>query len=769
MASRSRPGGRRISILIAGIGLIAAAVALVVSRNPKEGVAEPPRTATIAPTPGPARAPTFRRRDTLGNSGFALVISSIKPWPAEASLREISKTWERPGHQLLAPIDKDLASAQAAGDAGKRIALSLAKVMLYNSEGNAKESYNVLEQAREQLGREGPLAETWLYTVIYLKGVVGLRLGENENCIDCRGESSCILPIAPAAVHVNPRGSRLAIQHFTEYLARFPDDFEVRWLLNLAYMTLGEYPGKVPEASLIAIDSFRNSEFDIGKFRDVGALAGVNHLNQSGGAIMEDFDNDGLLDLAVTAIDPTEPMILYRNTGKGRFEDRSASAGVTDQLGGLVCYQTDYDNDGHMDIFIARGAWVPFPIRPSLLRNIGDGTFADVTEKAGLLDPLNSGASAWADYDNDGVLDLFIGCERQPNRLYHNRGDGTFEEVAVRAGVDGKGETWCKGCTWIDYDNDRYPDLFLNYLNGTGHLYHNNRDGTFTDVSQSLGIDGPTTGFACWTWDFDNDGWLDVMATCYDRSLNDVVRGVMGLTTHQSHSNKLFRNKGGKGFEDATVRAGLDVVLAAMGCNYADFDNDGWLDMYFGTGDPSISTLVPNRMFRNVDGKRFAEITCTSGTGHLQKGHGVACGDYDRDGDIDIFIQMGGPINGDKYHNILFENPGQGNHALTVKLVGKKSNRPGIGARIKAETAGLRPLTIHRHVSSGSSFGANPLEQSIGMGRATRLARLEIFWPTSGTTQVFHDVDADQIIEITEFAEGFRTLGRVSAKVGGDR
>jgi ASPIC and UnbV len=124
---------------------------------------------------------------------------------------------------------------------------------------------------------------------------------------------------------------------------------------------------------------------------------------------------------------------------------------------------------------------------------------------------------------------------------------------------------------------------------------------------------------------------------------------------------------------------------------------------------------------------------------------------------------------GDKYHNILFENPGQGNHALTVKLVGKKSNRPGIGARIKAETAGDRPLTIHRHVSSGGSFGANPLEQSIGMGRATRLARLEVFWPTSGTTQVFHDLDADQIIEITEFAEGYRTLGRVSAKAGGDR
>src|SRR5262249_20917313 len=163
-------------------------------------------------------------------------------------------------------------------------------------------------------------------------------------------------------------------------------------------------------------------------------------------------------------------------------------------------------------------AWVPYPIRPSLLRNNGDGTFTDVTEKAGLQAPMNTGSCSWGDYDNDGRLDLFIAGERQPNRLYRNRCDGTFEERAARAGVDGRGETWCKGSAWVDYDNDRYPDLFLNYLNGVGRLYHNNRDGTFTDVSKPLGIDGPHTGFACWAWDYDNDGWLDILATCYDRT-----------------------------------------------------------------------------------------------------------------------------------------------------------------------------------------------------------------------------------------------------------
>jgi hypothetical protein len=200
------------------------------------------------------------------------------------------------------------------------------------------------------------------------------------------------------------------------------------------------------------------------------------------------------------------------------------------------------------------------------------------------------------------------------------------------------------------------------------------------------------------------------------------------------------------------------MVLATMGSNFGDFDNDGFLDMYLGTGEPSFATLIPNRMFKNVEGRRFAEITGTSGTGHLQKGHGVACGDWDRDGDVDVFIETGGAVNGDKYHNILFQNPGQGNHWLTVKLTGKKTNRAAIGARIKVVTAGLKPLTIYRHVSSGSSFGANPLEQTIGLAKAERVARLEIYWPTSGTTQVFRDIAADQAIAITELEETYRPV-----------
>ncbi len=193
-----------------------------------------------------------------------------------------------------------------------------------------------------------------------------------------------------------------------------------------------------------------------------------------------------------------------------------------------------------------------------------------------------------------------------------------------------------------------------------------------------------------------------------------------------------------------------------MGCNFGDFDNDGFLDFYLGTGDTDLFTLVPNRMFKNVAGQRFADITASSGTGNLQKGHGVSCADWDRDGDVDVYIEMGGATAADKYHSVMFQNPGQANHWLNVKLVGKKTNRAAIGARLKVVTAGDAPLTVHRHISSGSSWGANPLEQHVGLGRATQVARLEVHWPTSGTTQEFRDIAADQAIEISEFAEGYR-------------
>jgi len=559
------------------------------------------------------------------------------------------------------------------------------------------------------------------------------------------------LPIAPAAVHVKPDGSRQAIKHFTEYLGRLPDDLEVRWLLNLAHMTLGEYPHGVDPAYLVPLDRWLKSEFDIGRFRDVGDRARVNRHNQAGGASMEDFDGDGLLDLAVTAFDPTERMAFYHNKGDGAFEERTESAGVANQLGGLYCVQADYNNDGRMDLFVPRGAWLPHAIRPTLLRNDG-GTFSDVTEMTNLMFSVNSNSACWADYDNDGLVDLFVCCEQQDNRLYHNLGDAGFEEVAVKARLKLPGQPFSKGAAWIDYDNDRYPDLFFNTLNGPSHLFHNNRDGTFTEVTQEMGIDGPREGFSCWAWDYDNDGWLDVFATCYDRSLKDVVKGLMG-EPHARYSNRLFRNRNGKGFEDATKDAGLDMVFATMGSNFADFDNDGFLDFYLATGEPSLATLIPNRMFRNVDGSKFEDVTVSTGTGHLQKGHGVSFADHDFDGDLDLFVQTGGQTPADKAHNVLFENGVKGRHWANVKLEGRKSNRSAIGATVKAtiSAADGTSRTIHRVVGQNSSFGGNSLALHLGLDQADKIAELVVRWPNAGRTEErFENVAADRFLRIVE-------------------
>jgi hypothetical protein len=706
----------------------------------------------------PAKLPlTYQPRRPLDIGGFKAATTFLEPWGGDATLAEISAAWDRVGDRTIEVLDQQLAGRMLSVE--EQLPVQFLKAMLYNYEGQPQRAYEVVEHLRALVEADDSAAQEALYSIIFFQGVTALRRGEDENCVLCRGESSCIIPISRTAVHVNPAGSRLAIRHFMEYLKQFPDDLEARWLLNVAHMTLGEHPDQVDPRFLISLDRFAKSEFDIGRFRDIGHLVGVNRLNQGGAGLMEDFDNDGLLDVVAPTWDATCPLALFRNDGRGAFEKTAAAAGLAEQLGGVYAVQTDYNNDGHIDVFIVRGAWLPFPVRPTLLCNNGDGTFTDVTQDAGLLHPVNSITASWADYDNDGCLDLFVCCEKQTSRLYRNLGDGAFAEVAGAAGVHPGERRHCKGQAWIDCDNDRFPDLFLSYLESSqgSQLFHNNRDGTFTDQTSAMNIAGPIMGFSCWAWDYDNDGWLDLFATSYDRTLADVIQGLQGKP-HGRHSNRLYRNLQGSGFEDQAQSAGLDMVFATMGSNFGDFDNDGFLDMYLGTGDPDISTLIPNRMFKNVAGRRFAEITGSSGTGHLQKGHSVACGDWDRDGDVDIYIEMGGATNGDKYHNILFQNPGQNNHWLTVKLVGRQTNRPAIGVRIKAVAAGDHPLTVCRHVSSGSSFGASPLQQTMGLAQSDRIAVLEIQWPTSGTTQVFRNIAADQAIEITEFAEDYQRL-----------
>jgi hypothetical protein len=709
-----------------------------------------------------AGAVAYARPRDFDDSGYAAVGPFVLPIKDPLSLEHIRDCYRGAGYRGVAAIQKQL-----AGDflfPRQRLERLLTMARLYLYEGDFVKAGIVLEQARALIDSDRQLRGE-LPGVIFLQGVAALRRGETENCVECGCETSCIFPLQPSAFHQKPEGSRQATRSFTEYLEIFPDDLGVRWLLNVAYMTLGEYPDHVPPRYLIPLEPFR-SEFDIGRFPDIAPKLGVDRLDMAGGAIMDDFDNDGLLDLVRTTSDEGGRMAIYRNRGDGTFEDRTRAAALENQLGGLYCVQTDYNNDGWLDVYIARGGWRK-PQRHSLLRNNRDGTFTDVTREAGLETPVAGQVACWADYDNDGWLDLFVGSEPQMDggsvtpsrsRLYHNRRDGTFEEVGRAAGVANEGFL-CKGANWGDFDGDGYPDLFVSNLNGPCRLFRNNHDGTFTDLARQLSVTRPHTGFSCWFWDYDNDGWLDLFVNSFDRTLTDVVKSHLGLP-HQMQTCRLYRNLGGKGFEDVTAAAGLDQLMPVMGANFVDLNNDGFLDCYLGTGDPNYSMLVPNRMFLNVGGTRFADITTSSGTGHLQKGHAVACGDWDRDGNVDLYVQLGGAAPGDRFRSVLFQNPGHDHHYITVKLVGRKTNRVAIGARIKVTVPGPPPNTFYRHVTSGASFGGNALEQTMGLGKAAGIATLEITWPTSQTTQVFHDVPVDRAIEITEFEGAYRRLER---------
>ena len=538
------------------------------------------------------------------------------------------------------------------------------------------------------------------------------------------------------------------------------------WLLNLAYMTLGEYPAGVPKEYLLSPSLFASAE-DIGRFRDVAPQAGIDLFSMAAGIIVDDFDNDGLFDVVTSSFDMCTPMHFFHNNGDGTFSDRSAAAGLTTQLGGLNILQTDYNNDGCLDILVLRGGW-EIPQRKSLLRNNCHGTFTDVTKEAGLAEPTSTQTAVWADINNDGFLDLYVGNENGPNQLFLNNGDGTFKDISHASGTDLTAYT--KAVVAADYDNDGFVDLYVSNYRGDNALLHNNHNGTFTDVARQASVTGSGHGFPAWFFDYDNDGWPDLLATSYYMSVEETARTYMGLP-HNGGTMKLYRNLGNGAFRDVTEEAGLQKVFMPMGSNFGDVDNDGYLDMYFGTGDPSYASEVPNVLLHNKDGKKFVDITASSGTGELHKGHGVAFADIDSDGDEDILTVIGGAARGDAHAFRLFENPGHGNDWISVKLVGVKANRAAIGARIKAtvKSADGATRSIYRTVGSGGSFGASPLEQHIGLGKSAGAVSLEIRWPGNSTPQRFASVPKNQAVEIKEFASDFRKIDRRPVHLGGAR
>ena len=599
-----------------------------------------------------------------------------------------------------------------------------------------------------------PREEASLHVIAALAAI---RKAENENCLHCLDGQSCLFPISDKGVHTKKEGSQLAVKLLKRCLELDPTNMRAVWLLNITAMTLGEHRVHVPEKFRLP-ESRLKSIASFPRFSNVAAELKVDTLSLAGGAIADDFDGDGMIDIVCSNWNPQGQLEFFRNQGDGSFERRTEQANLIGITGGLNVNHADYDNDGDLDLFVMRGGWLgaagSFP--NSLLQNSGKGVFRDVTFDVGLGVPYApTQTSAWADYDNDGDLDLYVGNEALPNQLFENQ-NGKFRDRGSFAGVADRSMT--KGVAWGDVNGDDLPDLYVSNLGKPNRLFINVGEGRFVDRAEETGVVEPAEGFPTWFWDFNNDGNLDLYASRFQQGVEHLATDYLQIGTIRS-VDAHYQGDGKGGFTDVTESLGLSVTTQPMGCNFGDLDNDGYLDFYLGTGYPAVEGIMPNLMYLNKQGTGFVDVSAAGGFGHLQKGHGIAFADFDNDGDQDVLAQLGGWFLGDKFQNALFRNPGFDANWIKIRLLGKETNRFGVGARIRVEiTEGNSVRSIYRTVGYGSSFGGNPYRQEIGVSRAKKIDLIEVHWPRTGKTQRFQDVDVNQSITIDESKDVIETL-----------
>lgn len=576
-----------------------------------------------------------------------------------------------------------------------------------------------------------------------------LRKGEQENCQDNHNDESCIIPISKNGQHQKKSGSEQAIKKYLELLKVYPEDTQSQWLLNIAYMTLGQYPSKVPKEYLVPIGrKSPNSTLN-----NVATKMGLDFFGLAGGCIADDFNNDGHYDIVTSSWGSQGKMKYFQNDGNGSFIDKTDESKIGKSKGGLHINQTDYNNDGYLDILILRSAWMPqqdWGILPnSLLKNNGDGSFSDVTIEAGIYSTRPTQAACWRDFNNDGFLDLFIANEtthnarkKFPCEFYLNKGDGSFEEVSGKYGLDKVG--YFKGCASADVNKDGWQDLYLSNLDGENTLLlGENQNGEFSGFTKSTSnLSLPFESFACWFFDINNDGWEDLYVNSYDRTAFDDQGGQFASNILskpvKTENSALYVNQGNGKFKNAIGSLIKEKGISTMGCNYGDMNNDGFLDFYLGTGAPEYRAIVPNRLYVNKEGKSFKDESFALGVGHIQKGHGISFADFDNDGDQDIYAVMGGAFKGDGFPNALFENSDNKNNWLKLKLKGTQSNAVAIGALIEVigKSKSGQTLKIYKTVSSGASFGANPFTAEIGLGQMSEITSVNIAWPNGSTEAV---------------------------------
>jgi enediyne biosynthesis protein E4 len=530
-------------------------------------------------------------------------------------------------------------------------------------------------------------------------------------------------------------------------------------------------------------------------FREIGKEAGLSKVpfssmkqhyvveTISGGVALFDCDNDGKLDILVVNDSTIEqaksggvPMVTLYHQGENlKFTDITKEAGLTHKGWGMGIAVADYDNDGLPDFYVTgyNGN--------VLYHNLGNCRFEDVTEKAGVAGGGFSSGAAWADYDRDGHLDLFVSryvhtdlnhlptaenpsknffhkglpvenpwtMDAESDLLFHNRGDGTFEEVAKRAGVDDPAAHFGLGVVWGDYDNQGWPSLLVANDTGPNYLYHNKRDGSFEEVGMLSGValspEGNQVGnMGVDIGDFDRDGKLD-----------------FSITDYADQPKGLYLNQGQQGFTDMTYSAKIaqsSLPYVSWGTGLIDFDNSGLLDLLIASGHvyPDVDTVPRNVKYReplllyhNKGNRTFDEIALRTGSdsiglndGHMYSRRGVAFGDLNNDGNIDMVIfDVGAPP------SLFLNDTRNSNHRVLFKLIGTKSNRGAAGARVTITSATRSQI---EEVKAGSSYlSTSDPRLHFGLAADTVIDKVEIRWP-NGNVETLHNVPADAIYTVTE-------------------
>jgi len=531
-----------------------------------------------------------------------------------------------------------------------------------------------------------------------------------------------------------------------------------------------------------------SQQHPIPRFEDVAKQAGLTavHISApekksiietvSGGVGFIDCDNDGKLDILLvngSTVDRYrrggDPMVtLYHQDADLKFTDVTKTAGLTRKGWGMGVAVADFDNDGWQDIYVTGfGGNV-------LYHNLGNCKFEDVTEKAGLRVGGFGQGAAWGDYDRDGYVDLFVaryvhldinhlpefgskectimsvkvhcgplGLEGETNFLFHNRGDGTFEDVTKKAGVDNSPGAYGMQPLWFDYDNDGWPDLYVSNDAGPNYLYHNNRNGTFEDVSLISGtsVDAagkPQGSMGVDAADISHDGFLDLYVPNY-----------------ALQSDSLYWNRGPSGFEDISASSHLaepTYPYVGWGAGFIDVDNSGWVDILVTNGHVypqadsikgSASYYEPIQLFRNNHDRTFEDVSALSGLDKFRRSwRGVAFGDVNNDGKVDVLVldEDGPPL-------LLINRTQTTNHAALFRLIGTKSNKAAIGARVTVTAGDLKQFNEVR--GGASLFSQNDLRLHFGLGQHSVMDSVEIAWP-SGRQEIFKNLAADFIYTITE-------------------